>query len=666
MILGLEDSVMLDKKIIKVIDGIAGCAKSSSLHSFLKGNYGRYTSTNRLKNDAIARYGGHADTIAGGLFRTVGRHFYAEPKEPEFSTVVIDEVLQSDPAVFDWCSENVGRCNIIICTDSRQLLSPMSEQDMRDAYAAFKLRNDVVLSEIHRSLRPRTSETAAAYEDAYEHVLSDKEIFSLKRCRTGILPEEYDKDAVYIVHTNALEHMLYDMYDMYSRYDAELIPKGTIARKPPKDKELYPILPQDAASDRAGYWQAANIATPQRYQGSEVEQGRRGYFVIEPGSKIGNREWYTVISRFWDLDDLIVCVEQPEREEEIKEYNGVKVKEWYIKDVPPDTHINSGTIGDLVDRTPVKQMPEISRDDMNRITRLFESGDDFEPRRDRVRVNGRTVRIAYDRTGNAKTMHSLITREGVFTYDKIRRVYRAIEGKTEGIRGPMFRNTTSKAIYRYALDLKAAYPHVFNNAVLPTSTEWSEHPFEGGLDWYVCTGGRAYKGAVYSAVCSEYLEGEYIGTSSAQLGSKMGSWLHEQAHRSIEAKDKIKGIHYGYAERQFIEPLVSRDGKITAYCRNIDNTHALLMAGVKSELFRVMSNLKALAYGDPKGGYVNVDCLYFDWSGDIEDFGRLAESAIPGYDFRITENKPDGKELYKTYAYLPTESERRKIMKRKK
>ena len=64
---------------IKVIDGIAGAAKSSHIHKIFSAEkipYARYTSTNKLKKDALRRYGGHCDTIAGGLFHTENGEFF--------------------------------------------------------------------------------------------------------------------------------------------------------------------------------------------------------------------------------------------------------------------------------------------------------------------------------------------------------------------------------------------------------------------------------------------------------------------------------------------------------------------------------------------------------------------------------------------------------------
>ena len=121
-IFGIPEEIFLDKNKIKIIDGIAGSAKSSGVDGFLKErgiDYFRVTSTNKLKRDALERYGGHVDTIAGGLFNTEDGLFFSDEKDIREDTVVIDEALQTSHKVFEWCRNHVGEVNIIITTDSR-------------------------------------------------------------------------------------------------------------------------------------------------------------------------------------------------------------------------------------------------------------------------------------------------------------------------------------------------------------------------------------------------------------------------------------------------------------------------------------------------------------------------------------------------------------------
>lgn len=69
--LGIDERVFFNKNVIKVYDGIAGSAKSTNVTRMLNAageEFGRYTSTNKLKRDAYDRFGGNCFTIAGGLF----------------------------------------------------------------------------------------------------------------------------------------------------------------------------------------------------------------------------------------------------------------------------------------------------------------------------------------------------------------------------------------------------------------------------------------------------------------------------------------------------------------------------------------------------------------------------------------------------------------------
>lgn len=125
-IFGISDDVMLDPRIVKIICGIAGSAKSSNIDKFFRAkgiDYARFTSTNKLKRDAQNRYGCYCDTIAGGLFHTDDGLFFSEEKDSPYENIVIDEILQTDIKVIEWVKNNYGDCNIIVTTDSHQMLS---------------------------------------------------------------------------------------------------------------------------------------------------------------------------------------------------------------------------------------------------------------------------------------------------------------------------------------------------------------------------------------------------------------------------------------------------------------------------------------------------------------------------------------------------------------
>ena len=126
MVFSITDSDFLDKNKVKVIHGVAGRGKSSVINDFLQSNGVDYlwtTSTNKLKRDAMERYGCNASTVCSALFTSENGQFYIEEKDPECKTIIIDEILQTSPKVLDWIRHHVGTYNIIVLTDTHQMLA---------------------------------------------------------------------------------------------------------------------------------------------------------------------------------------------------------------------------------------------------------------------------------------------------------------------------------------------------------------------------------------------------------------------------------------------------------------------------------------------------------------------------------------------------------------
>ena len=111
--------------------------------------------------------------------------------------------------------------------------------------------------------------------------------------------------------------------------DDELICKGSIASKPPKDLHKYPILSQLQAErmKSQAYLQLANIGSITRYQGSEVTDKQKLYYIITLDSRITNREWYTVVSRCWTLDSIVIVIANRQTKEKLKTFNNRKIKD---------------------------------------------------------------------------------------------------------------------------------------------------------------------------------------------------------------------------------------------------------------------------------------------------------------------------------------------------
>lgn len=684
MLLGMAEADLLNPHIIKVIDGIAGAGKSSALHNFfIKNNikYARYTSTNRLKMDAEDRYQMPVKTIASGLFRTVNGKFYAEQRKPECDIILIDEVLQTDAEVFEWSFSNIGTASIIILTDSNQTLAPESEAKMKKAFDSFCKDPRVVVSNINVSMRPRTDKTSTLYDFAFHAVGAETNVFDQLRNKLNraALPSEFDENAVYICHTNDLEEYLYGKYELRNRYDLPLIPKGTIAARPPRDIRKYPIMPQSDTKQHTGYYQIANIATPTRYQGSEVYQGQRLYYLVNPNSFVGNREFYTVITRCQDIEDLYLVIVDDKPPIVLDKYQGAPILKECVARIDRADMLpgNVHTVGDWIDAKAENNKLTLDESLIRHAVQKHVPPKGYVYRTNAAICDGVIISSPLPEKTTARTMPSLLKREGVFDYGYLPEFFKICESKhlpVYGIHGPMLieekaRHRNCVRYSQYALDLKAAYPHILKYAELPNNSWISETPREGGLDLYVVTGGKYLKwGSIVTKRLQEEIPEEeyaYICTVSSQTGSNMGDWLHEMAHRSVEANDKIKSVHYGYAERQYLKP-VEYSGRIpTSYVLRPQDNHGLLMCAIRSELCRIMARLeRAISGGLGYSGFT-VDCIYFDHD-NIEAVSDDLKMIIDPYDFRITDRHDDDQIIYQTYQDLPTEAEYKKMKRRKK
>ena len=126
MIFSFTEDQFLNPNLVKVIYGVAGRGKSSIINDFFRSHNIPYlwtTSTNKLKRDAIERYGCEASTVCSALFSSENGQFYLEEKDPDCKTIIIDEILQTSPKVLEWVRHHVGRYNIIILTDMKQMLN---------------------------------------------------------------------------------------------------------------------------------------------------------------------------------------------------------------------------------------------------------------------------------------------------------------------------------------------------------------------------------------------------------------------------------------------------------------------------------------------------------------------------------------------------------------
>ena len=338
MILGFNDNDFLNINKIKIICGVAGCGKSSQVVDFLKSHGIDFlwtTSTNKLKRDAAERFGCEAKTVCSALFNNENAQFYKEEKDIAQSTVVIDEILQTSIKVLDWIANHVGKVNIIILTDTKQMLSAENGLSFIYKFEEFEKRSDFLLSEITETKRARDKATKDKIEELYtlssdnfgQFVAdTDANLFDI----ISYKDMEFNTHDIYITHLNETEDFLYKdkQFSTGSFMEDDLIPKGGISSRPPKNYTKYSIMSQlQAESSHArDYYQLKNVGTCTRYQGSECRDDQTLYYMITADSKITNREWYTVLSRCWKMSSIKIVICPRATKHNITEFNGKKIK----------------------------------------------------------------------------------------------------------------------------------------------------------------------------------------------------------------------------------------------------------------------------------------------------------------------------------------------------
>lgn len=696
-ILNIEENMFFDKNVIKVFDGIAGSAKSSTCAKVLADagvEFLRCTSTNKLKKDAARRFGGNNATIASGLFSNEDGVFYNAEKDIKYSTVLIDEALQADRRVFKWCENHVGEVNIIICTDSRQMLPPAGD-GLLTIFKEFVSRPDVSYINLNNTLRPVDDYTKAIYNDCYNYAdIENNFLYSRYKNRiktVSITDIEYNYNDAYIVHTNEIEKYLYTLWDMPNRWDAPLIPKGTISSKDIDDPHKYPIVPQEDIGRLQSYFQIENIGTVTRYQGSEVEPDRTLYYFVERKSLVENREFYTMISRAKSFSSIrLVLIDIPKKFKLIT-YKGKPIIEKKWGDISGDTVIDlDGTTINKI----IEEKGAIDFRDKQTVLDKINSGDHSYYYYG-FTVDGERIREVSERTTQT-TMGSLIKKEPLLRSDFMEVFYHEydmIQQKNkdnnagDNIWTPSCIDSPqrgSSSDYKYGVDLYSAYPHCFKYGAMPDGrvfytkdikNEWDAKR-DGLIRFYVNYSRYGSPSMVFTGELVDYIKEngityqedfQYLGACHKIKTTITGDWLMNKAYKNADTKKKLKDIHYGYMQKPFIEPAFYDDrGQVESYIINDGQNLEICMVCVQSELALQMLKLKMAIYGNIEDGYTLVDCLYFN-SEEEDIFLQIdIADAIPNYDFRIFDNTVEATKtsekpvIYKSYEELKKRSHHKK------
>lgn len=664
-----------------IIDGIAGSAKTSTVVKFLQSArvpYLHTTSTNKLRNNIRDRFGGNPQTVAAALFDNEDGWFYKAGKDTDERIIIIDEILQTSPKIFQWIRDNCDHHLIIVCTDSKQMLSPGGGsaclRELEKLKADNTMKNLAVIS-MTDSLRPLDWNTKQWYETGYDAEPDEIDLFpELIKTVTAYNINDlhdlaYNSADAFIVHDNHSERLLYDINNLRGRYDLDLIQKGSISATEPKDPARYPIMPQEDAVKRpfCGYWQISNIGTVIRFQGTET--GKRIFFICRHGAKVTNRECYTMITRARSIDNIIIVFYSDRTRDipQLRTFCGKPILKSQVLEVNPDI---------IVLPSDVPQMLQNANSNAQTTGVWYTC----------AAQNGHIIKPD-KKQDNKVTFESLIRKEPELELQRPNMFYHQCERvilqyKIDNINAPANMDALtfqwhSAEQYQYCLDLYSSYPHCIYNRGLPDGRTYSSNPQEGHCKIYMTISAAfGQPGMIIFEPLYNLLHDDCNYTDAVCIGScdfmstKTGEYLYNAAHHTQESRQSIHGLHYGYMARQYYEGIrFNKYGKPDAYIVSPRNLLFLSFCAIQSEQAYIMCLLKRAIYGNTQQGKTYADSLYFDPIRSGEDLA----AAVPGYYFRIYKNAPRGEEkeiVWSNCPDLPTakqmRNERNKLRRRAK
>ena len=663
---GLTTEELLDPTKIKIIDGIAGSGKSSAMDAILHAlgvDYYRTTPTHRLRRDAMERYGTEdVGTIAGTLFTTEDGVFYKEQKDISSTTLVIDEILLSDTRTWEWVDAHKGDVNIIITTDSHQLLTPYTGEAMLRKFSEWIKREDVIYRQLTKTHRARTAETEEQYDDAYQKAAENITYWAtgLAKNYRSIQYEDmpYNQSDIYLTHTKAIEDYMYRQKKLYNDRD-NLIAKGTIAKDGRTNNNTIPIVSQQQAEEEGlqYYYQHANIATPTRYQGAEVKSEQTLYYIVETRSAITSREWYTVLTRCYDIKSLcFVFVKLPELSYN-KTFCGAQVKPRKVYDMTKYIDGCNAALHQSVD--PMK----ITNEDIRLAIlqtecepekrEFFYKANEFIYNGKHYYTEGCTPEEPEEKTKGKRRAGfttylnkcpELTASYTPYLYDRISELkIGKITYPTAGNKG-----NGDKHDYRYDLDLWAAYPTILRYEDIPTDGAfYTDKPHEGMMNFYGIKSDLLTSYSIAEEKLTDYIrehdaaaEITYICSTEYERGTLFGALTHAQAHKTRESKKALKEIKWGIGAKQYIEALSISEkyvnfGRydVTGYYRQDFAKCQLVLVAINS-----YETLYMLRLHDAIGGYIQRDAVHTN--ADPDEIIKQAKAILPDFlDYRIQEKK---------------------------
>lgn len=650
----ITKELLEDKNTPLVLNSIAGCAKSSCTFGILtnlNASFGWFIATNLLKFSAITKYSDKNpsvkfSTIASGLFTNKGAHYYIDYKEPDVDVIVIDEILLSSPRVFDFINDNLGKYKFIILTDDRQMLGASESDAFRMKYKLHELmeRSDVIT--ITETLRARDTKTRELYHKFYDIADSEQMFYTpfLKENFKTIDFEDmpYDKKAVYACHKNTLDLLMYKKFEFNNMSDIDRIPKGQFASRPPKNLENYPLLPQIEAEKKGApknYCQVGNIGSVTRLQGSEAENTL--YYLVTESSVITARELYTLITRIWWIDNLVVVIcDESQLAEKPKTFMGLPVKkmEYLHIDYDDNTRVCSrqemkDIFSDYPDTDEVYYNKElIYRKDIPNCIAYLASG--HRPSKSYMMMNNKGIKT--QEPMRKRTIISLARRTGSLSHTYTPQIYKLLESKGyDHIRAP--RVLGKRPQYDYQVDITLAYATIMAFDRMPAEGMLSTTRSDDMINYYIYEGSRFPKGSLMDedlandVVAHGWGTVEYLFSTPYTVGTYIGEEMIHKGFRSKEDKNEVKdmGRLFGLFERHYLER--KEDGTDgPCYVINDRYNYELLFATVFSRLTHYMITLMdALNAEGFEAKRIQVDAVKFEKMVDLDKCAEITSNILP-------------------------------------
>lgn len=724
MIFGISDNDALRDGAIIVIDAEAGYGKSTEVFNYLKNNGEPVlfcSVSNMLKRHAEKNYS--ADdfdvtfkTITAGLAVNKNGVYWVELKDVEQRIVVIDEFLLSDPRVVNWIDTFGDHHVVIILTDSHQLLSAgdvdaESEDDkMLNVFYNLIARPDVMYVNLKGTRRARDTETIAAFDFFYEkaetNAIIDYENFLKLFPNVPVIDYNdmpYDIDCHYICKTNEIEYFFVNERHLKTLPDRPLIPKGTLASKPPKNPALllnYPVLTQHELNkvtkkkfknkkmtDGIAYVQIANIGSALRMQGSEAPFHL--YYLVTPNSKFSMREIYTVITRLYHLKDFTIVVCNPVQVDEIREFRGLPIKHeahLYLEHEGRTQELDIDSMLELFNETPdtdelYYDKTIIYKKGTKKDIAYIQRGRKF-PKGGFVLENGDVLSKVGDQP--KQNLYSMAKRSSSMQYSYVGQIYKILD---EHDVDRFFAATPHKAYHgdtpRYDIDFSSAYPTLMKWCKMPSEGLLTFEKSDELMNWYIYRGSFFTKsGCLMTDDLANYVVEhnlgtvEYVFSTPYVVDSYLASILWEKATRSQESKESIKGLAYGVYQKQYLKK--APDG--SCYIMDETKKYEIFYCAIRSQLsfyqLTMMDKMRECGR-DPK--YIEVDAVWFNNFDNTEDdmkkFCDEIDSVLPEFirwkveDNEIrnkTHNKSDQILLFQNYPQLPTEAEYKKAKRQER